>query len=302
MHVTVTMDEVKLTCTNSDEREAQEIKNHGDTLPDLYNQVLQALSSSLSDNSIEELQLMQRSTYYLEIQRDDLLPASDQHVLRLSDSTVWSLIDQQRLQHAMNLAKTQVRLILTVLGLIYKEITRGCQELEAFIINYNRGLVDCNTVASVQQKLHQTHNYLNNFNTRMTCNLGPLELPNQLIPNTGHFPIPQLRVSLAIKMPVVFDRFESCAGSNSVYLSWDVAGKQSKEPNEQFEIQVRNLHPTTDDQDQFSKATCQSYNIQISNLISDRYYQFSVQRVDTVNLVYRLWTDTIILKTLNFSK
>lgn len=46
------MDEVKLTCTNSDEREAQEIKNHGDTLPDLYNQVLQALSSSLSDNSI----------------------------------------------------------------------------------------------------------------------------------------------------------------------------------------------------------------------------------------------------------
>lgn len=250
----------------------------------------------------EELQLMHRSSYYLEIQRNDLVPTADQHTLHLSDSTVWSLIDQQRLQRAMNLAKTHVRLLLTVLGLIYEEFTRGCRELEAFIINYKQGLVDCDTEASVQQKLQQTHQHLNDFVTRMTRNLGPLELQNQLIPNTGNFPIPQLRVTLAVKMPVVFDRFESCAKSNSVYLSWEVAGEQSKEPNEQFEIQVKNLHPTTDDQDQFYTSTCQLYNTQVNNLISDRYYQFSVKRVNAVNLVYGLWTDTIILKTLDISK
>lgn len=250
----------------------------------------------------EQLHIMQRSLYYLEIQRDDLIPTEAQHTLRLSDCMVWSLIDQQRLQSAMTLAKTQVRLLLTFLELIYQEIISGCRELEAFIIKYIQGLVDCDTAAFVQQKLKRTHQYVNDFTTRMTRNLGPLELKNPLIPNEGSFPIPHLSVSLAIKMPVVFDRFESCASSNSVHLCWEVAGEESKEPNELFEIQVKSLHPTTDEQDRFCKSTCQSYNIQVNNLISDRYYQFSVKRVDAVNLVYGQWTDTITLKTLDISK
>lgn len=250
----------------------------------------------------QELQLMNRSSYYLEIQRNDLVPTADQHILHLSDSTVWSLIDQQRLRCAMNLAKTHVRLLLTVLGLIYEEIVRGSRELENFIIIYKQGLVDCDTEATVRQKLQQTHQHLNDFVTRISRNLGPLELQNQLIPNTGNIPIPQLRVTLTVKMPVVFDRFESCASSNSVYLSWEVAGEQSKEPNEQFEIQVKNLHPIADDQELFNKSTCQLYYTQVDNLISDRFYQFSVKRVDAVNLVYGLWTDTIVLKTLDVSK
>ncbi|XP_044069131.1 fibronectin type III domain-containing protein 11-like [Siniperca chuatsi] len=295
------MDEVKLARTKSVECGAQEVK----TQMDLFNQILQLLDTKLNDNSImvfqEELRLMQRSSYYLEIQRDDLLPTADQqqHTLHLTDSTVWSLIDQQRLQRAMTLANTQVRLLLALLGMLYQGIIRGCRELEAFINRYDQGLVDSDTAASMQQMLQQTHQYMNDFESRMTRNLGPLDLQNQLIPNTGNLPIPQLSASLAIKMPVIFDRFKSCTTSNTVHLCWEVAGQQSKEPNQQFEIHVKSLHPTIAEHDQFTKSTCQSYNIQVNNLIPDRYYQFSVKRVDAVNLVYALWIDTIILKTLD---
>ncbi len=252
----------------------------------------------------EELRLMQRSSYYLEIQRDDLLPTTgqQQQALRLSDSMVWSLIDQQRLQRAMTMANTQVKLLLALLGMLYQEIIRSCRELEAFIIKYDQGLVDSDMAASMQQKLQQTHQYVNDFESRMTRNLGPLDLQNQLIPNTSNLPLPQLSASLAIKMPVIFDRFKSCATSNTVHLCWAVTGEQSKEPNQQFEIHVKSLHPTLAEHGQFTKSTFQSYNIQVNNLTPDRYYQFSVKRVDAVNLVYGLWIDTIILKTLAISK
>lgn len=252
----------------------------------------------------EELRLMQRSSYYLEIQRNDVLPASDeeQHILHLMDNTVWSIIDQRRLQRAMTRANSQVKLLLSLLELLYEEIIRCCRELEAFIHKYDQGLVDSDTAASAQQKLQQTHQYVNDFKSRLTRNLGPMDLLNQLISNTGNVPTLQLSVSLVIKMPVIFNRLESFTTSNTVHLYWEVVGEQSKEPNQQFEISVQSLHPTTAEHGQSSKSTCQTYSLQVSNLIPDRYYRFSVQRVDATNLVYGLWMDTMILKTLSISK
>ncbi|XP_051271007.1 fibronectin type III domain-containing protein 11-like isoform X2 [Dicentrarchus labrax] len=299
------MDEVMLTCSSSDERGAQKVRTQMDTLPDLRNQILQLLETRLSETSImmlqEKLRLMQRCSYYLEILREDLLPTADQtQQVHLSDQMLWSLIDQQRLQSAMTLGNTQVKLLLTLLGMLYHEIIRGCQELETFILKYDQGLVDSNMAASMQKKLQQTHQYVKDFESRMTRNLGPLDLQNQLILNTGNFPIPQLTVSLTVKMPVIFDRLKSCVKSNTVHLCWDVAGQQ--EPDEQFEIHIKSLHPTTTEHAEFTKSICQSYNIQVKDLQPDRYYQFSVKRVDAVNLVYGQWIDTITLKTLYISE
>ncbi|XP_067444564.1 fibronectin type III domain-containing protein 11-like isoform X1 [Thunnus thynnus] len=303
----ITMDEVKLACTSSNECGAQEASSQKDTLLDLHNQIAHLFCTRLSENSImviqEKLQLMQRSSYYLEIQHDDSLPTADQQqqTLNLSDSTVLSLIDQRKLRRAMTLANTQVKLLLTLLGMLYEEIISGCRELEVFIIKYDQGLVDSDMAASTQEKLQRTHQYLNDFESRLTRNLGPLDLQNQLILNTGQYPMPQLSASLAIKMPVMFDRCESRVTSNAAHLCWGVASQQSKEPCQEFEIHMKSLHPTAD-QDQFIKSTCQSYSIHFNNLTPDRYYQFSVKRVDTVNLVYGLWTDTIILKTVSVFK
>lgn len=44
-----------------------------------------------------------------------------------------------------------------------------------------------------------------------------------------------------------------------------------------------------------------SYNLQVNNLIPDRCYEFSVKRVDA-EMVYGLWTDAIVLATLDVSK
>lgn len=235
----------------------------------------------------------------MEIQRADFLTARGRQQTELSDSATWRhLIDQRRLQRTMTQANAQVKLLLTLLGKLFEEIIRGCQELEAFTVKSNQGLVDSDMAASMQQKLQKTCQYVVDFQDRMLRNLGQLNLPIQLIPNTDSRPRPQLSVSLVFRMPVMFDRFKSRVMSNTVHLCWEITNVQPKEPDEPFEINVRSLHPTTDGHSQFSKSVCQSYTIQVSNLIPDRYYQFSIKRQDAANLVYGLWNDTIILKTL----
>ncbi|KAM7423375.1 hypothetical protein PAMA_011099 [Pampus argenteus] len=65
--------------------------------------------------------------------------------------------------------------------------------------------------------------------------------------------------SVAIKMPVMFDRCESHVKSNTAYLCWEVAGVQSNEPWQEFEIHIKNLQPAADQRMCFK--TCQSYSI-----------------------------------------
>uniref|UniRef100_UPI0037E9C6F9 fibronectin type III domain-containing protein 11-like n=1 Tax=Semicossyphus pulcher TaxID=241346 RepID=UPI0037E9C6F9 len=247
----------------------------------------------------EKLLLMQRSSYYLEIQREEYLPPTEEqeNAPRLSDSIVWTLIDQQRLAQAMEFANTQVKLHLALLEMLYQEILRGCCQLAGFMNKYNQGLLDSDAAASVQQQLQQTLQHVADYESRMCQRLYPLNLQNQLIANTGNVLIPKLSATLAIKLPVVIDRLATCATSNSVHLCWVVTGEESKDPNQQFEIQVRILQPTIADHDQFTKSTCQRCDVQVSNLLPDSYYQFSVRREDAVNMVYEMWTDTIVLKT-----
>ncbi|KAF3689383.1 Fibronectin type III domain-containing protein 11 [Channa argus] len=303
------MDKVNLPCTSSDECGVQEIRNDGATLPVLQHQIQLLLSSRLSDNSLmamqKKLQLMQRSSYYLEIQCENLPPAAHlhQHTMNLSECTVWSLLDHQRLQEAITLANTHVKLLLKVLEMLYQEILSSGQELKAFAVKHEGSVADCETTAFMQQKLQQIQQHVNDFYMRPTRNLDTLKLQNQLIPIMDHHYHPPLQftASLVIKMPVVFNRSESRASSNSVHLCWEVVDELSKDPNEEFVIHIKNLYTNTDELEQFSKSTYQ-YSIQVNNLISDTLYQFSVKRVDRVNLVFGMWTDTIIMKTLAGSK
>lgn len=52
MYVTVTMDKVKLACTNSHEYAAQEASSQKDALLDLHNQIVHLFCTRLSENSI----------------------------------------------------------------------------------------------------------------------------------------------------------------------------------------------------------------------------------------------------------
>ncbi|XP_034056023.1 uncharacterized protein LOC117535607 [Gymnodraco acuticeps] len=277
---------------------AQEIR----TLPDLCNQILHLRSTIPSDSSVmvmhRKLRLLQRSSFYLEIRLDEVPAAEGQQPL---DTAVSSLTDERRLQRAMALSRTQVTLLLTVMGQLYQVITRSCRELEAFIMKYKQGLVDSDMAASMQQKIQQTRQHVHDVDTRLTRNCGPLNLQNQLASNTGNLHTLQLSALVSFKMPVIFDRVKSSVLSNGVHLFWEVACVSSKELYQMFEIHIESCHPTTADNAKLIYA-CQSYDLQLSLLEPDRNYKFSVIRVNAVNLLYGLWMDSIILKTLDISK
>ena len=252
----------------------------------------------------DKLLIMQRSSYYLVIQQDDLIPTTNdqQSIPPLSKSTLWSLIDQGRLQRTVAVARTQVKVLLSLLGLLFQDIISGSQELEAFVVKYNKGLKDSDIAASAQQRLQQIHHHVRDFERRIIWNPRPLNFQSQLIYSTVHSPVPQLRASMVLMRPVIFNRDWSKVTHSSVYLCWHLTGEQFTELDQVFEIQVQRFYPAVNERYQLAKATCQSYSIQVTNLLSDKYYQFSVKRVDAINLVYGPWSDTIILKTLDVSE
>ncbi|KAM7005395.1 fibronectin type III domain-containing protein 11-like [Tautogolabrus adspersus] len=295
------MDEVNMDCSDrsGDQKDPPQVDKD---LMQLRDHILQLLHSKLNCQYIgKKLALMQNCSYHLEIQREDV-SEMEEEVPHLCDSTLCSLIDQQRLARAMIFANTQVRLLLSLLESLFQHILRGCRELCAFMEMYDQGLLDGDAAGSTQQTLMQTLQYADRFEDRMVRNLGQLNLQDRLIPNRGSLLIPKLCPMLTLKLPVMIDRSESCVSVSSVHLSWSIAGEEAKDPEQQFEVEVKSLHPTIADTDQISKYKCQAYNIQVTNLIPDRYYRFSVKREDSVNLVYGLWKDSVVHKTLDVSQ
>lgn len=227
---------------------------------------------------------MQRSSFHLGIHQ--------QPTLQFADSMLWGLINHQRLTRVMKDATDIVNLLLNFLETAFADIIEGHQELEAFIIKYKDCVVDSDMAASMQQTLQRTFEYLNDFESRITWNHVPLKLRLHLQHEyTAH--IPKLFTSLIIKGPVIFDRSALCVTSNIVHLHWEVAGQQSEVPDEEFEIWVKSL----DTDEEFRQSTCQSYNIQIDDLLPDTQYRFSVKRADDTGLLCGQWTDNIVLKT-----
>ncbi|XP_071758898.1 fibronectin type III domain-containing protein 11-like [Centroberyx gerrardi] len=266
-------------------------------------QMLQLLSTRLSNYSIKviqnQLDLMRKSSFYLEIQHHDLPPPADrqqvQQPLCMSNETLLALIDHRRLNRMLKCASDHVKLRITLLDELYIQIIKDCEELGAFINQRDPGLVDGNTQRAMQDKLLQVHEALNEFDNRLKP--GPLYMKHKLIPHTGNIPPPEISLSLAIKKPVMFDRFKSYTTSSSAELHWAIASQEPQGEATEFEIHFKILRPTTADQGEFGTVTCSSYSTQIANLIPGRSYQFSVKRVDDYTLVYAMWIETMILDT-----
>uniref|UniRef100_A0A3Q3N4T9 Fibronectin type III domain-containing protein 11-like n=1 Tax=Labrus bergylta TaxID=56723 RepID=A0A3Q3N4T9_9LABR len=277
--VSVVMDEVNMDSSDrsGDQRDLPQVDQD---LVELRDHILQLLDRKLFIE--KKLALLQNSSYYLEIQHEDG-PQMEEEVRFLYDGT---LINQQRLARAFTFANTHVKLLLCLLESLFQQILRGCRELCAFMEMYDQSLLDGGAADSAQQTLQQTLQYADRFEGRMFRNLGQLNLQDRLIP------------ILYIKLPVTIDRSESYSSVSSVHLSWTIPGEEVKDPEQQFEVEVMCLHPTTSDTDQICISKCQAYNTQVTNLIPDRYYMFSVKREYSVNLVYGLWKDQVMLKTL----
>lgn len=254
-------------------------------LCELRMKTLHLFNTNLSEHSIKEmsdsLQKLNQSCFYLE----------------MAAGPLWALVDQQRLHGAANVARTQVELLLALLDMLLEEIICTRQELQAFLVCCEQGTVDAHLVKTTQHTLSRIYDYIKDFHTRPAVSLGPLELDNHLIPNHGNTPMPQIMVSVCPKPPVMFDRAQSYVKATTVVLVWGFSDEKDQEPNPQFEIIVKALHPSVAEHGEYSTYLTQAYCCTLEHLTADCTYQFSVKRPDVYTLVYTRWMDTITFTT-----
>lgn len=202
-------------------------------------------------------------------------------------------MDQQHLQRVLKVARSQVSLILDLLGMLLEEIVLNRQDLQVFLQQTEQGQAETQLLSATVSSVRKTHEYLKDLDSRPTCYLSPLKLDTKLIPYTG----PQPPAMISYKVPVVFDRLKTHVRSSSVYLVWGSASGVTEDPNQLYEVQSMILHPTVGEQDMYDKRVIHGLSCTLENLTPDRFYQFSVKRLHSTNLVYKEFMDTIILKT-----
>lgn len=111
----------------------------------------------------------------------------------------------------MSLVKSHVILVLDLLEVLFNEIIWSCQELMDFATKYDQ--VHSDEVASVQQKLQQNRESLNDFEERQ-------DPQTKLIPNPDNVSVQWLSTSLVMHLPVTFNRIKSGVISNSKTLTY----------------------------------------------------------------------------------
>ncbi|XP_074525195.1 fibronectin type III domain-containing protein 11-like [Halichoeres trimaculatus] len=226
----------------------------------------------------------------------EVLPLSEDPSYGMSDEILWSLFERQRLARALSLAKARLRLLLTMLGLLNEQLFKNYDQLSTFMQKHRWGLSSRDEAAAAKQTAEQTLQYAADFDNQVLRSQGPLGMRVKLIPNVGYRPFPWFTMSLLVKLPVVIDRSTTSVTSSSVHLFWSISETGDQNSNEQFEVQVKSLHPTIGE-DKFSRYTTQLH-LDVENLAPGRCYQLSVKRVDAVNLMYGQWVDALVVKTL----
>lgn len=227
----------------------------------------------------------------MEIHRQDPPPLDRPPYM--SNDMLLALIDPWKLQRMKKLANSLVKLQLMLLHELYNQIATGREELEAVINQYVPASADSSYQQALQEKIQQIPQTLKVFHGMLSP--GQLRMKHQLIPNAKNLGPPQISLSIAVKMPVVFDSCKSCITSNGVELHWVIVDQVPQESKQQFEIYFKFLHLTAEEEGHFEKVSSSCYTLQLHNLIPDRGYQFSVKRVDASNLVYSQWIDTMDL-------
>ncbi|XP_046882165.1 fibronectin type III domain-containing protein 11-like [Hypomesus transpacificus] len=265
---------------------------------DLRYHILQLLSTKLTPCTLGDckarLEVLRKCSYYMDVHQD-LSMADQQQQNALSDSTILHLIDPWKFQRMKKLANSQVKIQLSLLEELYEQICRGRADLEA-IANQCGPTTFGQDNAPLRKRVEQLTTALVDFDS--TLSPGRLHAKHRLISETGNTKVPQLWLTLNVKMPVMFDKLRSEALASFTRLHWYIAGTDQQDPGEQFEIHHKLIQPTNADEgNQTGMVTCSGNHIQINNLLPERCYEFTVKRADTCYLVYGFWNETIILRT-----
>uniref|UniRef100_A0A673W7G0 DUF5581 domain-containing protein n=1 Tax=Salmo trutta TaxID=8032 RepID=A0A673W7G0_SALTR len=147
---------------------------------------------------------------------------------------------------------------------------KGKVEMEAIAYGYHE-------VDYIHQWIVQLIKAIADLNSLLMS--GQQHIKHRLISETGKAKMPQIHLRLSVKMPRKFDT--SLADS----------------PREQFEICYKLLQLTNmEEGNQLGTVTCDSFCIQVNNLLAQRCYEFTVKRTDACCLVNGFWKDTMVLR------
>ncbi|XP_036416039.1 fibronectin type III domain-containing protein 11-like [Colossoma macropomum] len=252
------------------------------------------LTPALLQTYNKKLELLRMCSFYIKVIQVD---HSQYDHNCASSSTVMSLIDIQRFQRMKKLGNSQVKIQLALLEELLDSLSRGCEELQAIL---DRERLDEGAIkeGAIKEKIFKLLQEAAEFKDVLVPSR--LHLKHHLISEVSSTRVPQIQLALSIRMPVRFDKTKCAASSDSIILHWDITEQEQHEPGEQFKICYKLFHPTTEAEGNLmAQIACASYCLRIDNLMPDRFYEFTVQRVDSWLSVYSLWIDAIILKTVS---
>ncbi|NXE82688.1 FND11 protein, partial [Cochlearius cochlearius] len=261
------------------------------------NLVLQFLHCDLSLDHLQHyrnrLELLKKCYFYLEIEPKHMNVRNQNHVVHRTD--ILQLIDPCRLQRLKKMGKNQTEIQLSLLTELLEQLERGWEELRRYV-----DTCDVATFLSqwdlMMQKLSKLTEFMGTFLSLQVP--GKLYVKQQLVSYEGlrGTRIPNIRLSICMKMPLVFDRKESFAHKDWAKLTWFTENQESR--LEKYELCVKlltNESPTEVGYGRSREVTSNTCVVQ--DLQPGRSYEFTIRRSETQTVVFKKWRDSLILKT-----
>ncbi|NXK45285.1 FND11 protein, partial [Chauna torquata] len=259
--------------------------------------ILQFLQSDLSLHLLEhhqkKVELLKKCYYYIEVLPAHIILRDQNHVML--PTGIFQIIDPWRFQRMKKMGRTQTEIQLLLLSDLLEQLQRGREELACYAET-------CDMVTflskwdSIMQRLSDLSKLMNTFLSLQVP--GKLYAKHRLVSHADvrGTKLPNIRLFLSTKMPVMFDRKESVAHKNWANLKWFTENQES--PFEQYELHFRLLkHGTQTEVGQSGLVAVTSNTCVVQGLLPDRSYEFTIRRAETYALVYEQWHDTITLKT-----
>ncbi|XP_052540180.1 fibronectin type III domain-containing protein 11 [Tympanuchus pallidicinctus] len=260
----------------------------------LVRQYLQAdLSLHLLEAHQKKVELLKKCCYYIEVLPTFLI-LRDQNLLAFPTS-IFQVIDPWKFQRVKKMGRSQTEIHLQLLTYLLEELQQGREELVCYVET-------CDMVTflskwdSIKQRMSDLSEVMNNFNSVQVSRR--LYTKHRLVScaDIRGNKIPDIRLFLCAKMPVLFDRNESYAHKNWAHLKWSIENQESS--HEQYELHFKLLKRGT--QAEFGHCglvTRTTNTCVVQGLLPDRSYEFIIRRAEVYTLVYELWYDTITLTT-----
>eukprot|EP00062_Callorhinchus_milii_P002799 gi/632939402/ref/XP_007909918.1/ PREDICTED: uncharacterized protein C20orf195 homolog [Callorhinchus milii] len=261
---------------------------------DRKNKILQFLGQNLNADLLRRyktrFELLKKCSYYIDV-LPKYLTLGDQS--QLQPEVLYQLIDPGKFLRMKKIGTNQVKIQLLLLKEYLSELKCGREELKIItkISDVTMFLLHWNTTCA---RLGLLSNTLKNFISILIPS--KLHVKHHLTSDAKSNKIPQLRLVLRTKMPVVFDRKESVASQNSVALKWFILGEPAL--HEQYELKYKLVESNCcSGKDRCGVVAVTSNNAEISDLLPDSSYEFTIARAENYAVVYSIWCDALILKT-----